>query len=507
MYFPRLYPDELLYSAMARCRVHLGIINHKVFLNQVFANPLATAITDLPNHLQALSENLREGLSLSPIELAYQHTLLPIYGPFMPEERRKRLLAAMLAEDSDSVIGLAGITTCLIKWPTFLRYCPYCLSEMADIYGEFYWKREWQLTGVITCTKHGICLLDSNVPYRRLERHEFLPASPENCSDRRNITWAPRGHEAFVAGVRSLLTMTETRSPNYSQWSLFYHRLAAEQGAVRGAQVRIPELWYRFGQIHSTDYLSSVLPTYNTTTAPGWFLALFRKHRKSFSFLQHLLVLTAFRPHCTIKSCIEEAQSLPQRRHAVIWRPPPLDAADEQRDRRREKWKFLLSHARDRGIKVVRQKNNALYAWLYRHDRNWLLATNAKLRIVGTNNRHVDWRMRDRNLVRMLIHIRDLTTADLNQPRKSRNWYLGKLSHRASVTKHLAQLPLCRTFFQRYSETIGEYQIRRIIREMNEDARAGTCSMRWELERRCGLDKRRIRPEAAAFLSNIWSIR
>ena len=24
MYFPRLYPDELIYSAVARCRVHLG---------------------------------------------------------------------------------------------------------------------------------------------------------------------------------------------------------------------------------------------------------------------------------------------------------------------------------------------------------------------------------------------------------------------------------------------------------------------------------------------------
>ena len=57
MYFPRLYPDELLYSGIARCRVHLGIGNHKTLLHMLFGDSKVAAITDLPTHLTALASN------------------------------------------------------------------------------------------------------------------------------------------------------------------------------------------------------------------------------------------------------------------------------------------------------------------------------------------------------------------------------------------------------------------------------------------------------------------
>ena len=57
MYFPRLYPDELLYSGIARCRVHLGIGNHKTLLHMLFGDSKVAAITDLPTHLAALANN------------------------------------------------------------------------------------------------------------------------------------------------------------------------------------------------------------------------------------------------------------------------------------------------------------------------------------------------------------------------------------------------------------------------------------------------------------------
>ena len=43
MYFPRLYPDELLYSGLARCRVHLGISNHKTLLHMAFGDSKVAA--------------------------------------------------------------------------------------------------------------------------------------------------------------------------------------------------------------------------------------------------------------------------------------------------------------------------------------------------------------------------------------------------------------------------------------------------------------------------------
>ena len=43
MYFLRLYPDELLYSGIARRRVHLGIGNHKTLLHMFFGDSKVAA--------------------------------------------------------------------------------------------------------------------------------------------------------------------------------------------------------------------------------------------------------------------------------------------------------------------------------------------------------------------------------------------------------------------------------------------------------------------------------
>ena len=117
MYFPRLYPDELLYSGIARCRVHLGIGSHKTLLHMLFGDSKVAAITDLPTHLTALANNTgldAEGMILN-------HTLFPLYAPFIPPERRTDLFQAMLATNRPT-IGLAGASTALVKWPDWLRY-------------------------------------------------------------------------------------------------------------------------------------------------------------------------------------------------------------------------------------------------------------------------------------------------------------------------------------------------------------------------------------------------
>ncbi|EPL9727010.1 TnsD family Tn7-like transposition protein, partial [Pseudomonas aeruginosa] len=136
----------------------------------------------------------------------------------------------------------------------------------------------------------------------------------------------------------------------------------------------------------------------------------------------------------------------------------------------------------------------------YRHDRHWLMAANQARQHRQGNNSHVDWRVRDRKLVRLLIRIGRGSEEDLGLPRRSRNWFLQQLPHRASVEHRLDQLPLCRTFLDRYAESVGEYQIRRLTAAMLEDVQTGITSRRWELERRCGLGKSRVAPLTTAFI-------
>jgi hypothetical protein len=49
-------------------------------------------------------------------------------------------------------------------------------------------------------------------------------------------------------------------------------------------------------------------------------------------------------------------------------------------------------------------------------------------------------------------------------------------------------------------ESAGEFQIRRLTAAMQEDIRVGISSRRWELEKRCGLEKSSMAPLTTAFI-------
>ena len=495
MYFPKLYPDELLYSGIARCRVHLGIGSHKTLLNMLFGDSKVAAITDLPTHLTALANNT----GLDTANVIMRHTLFPLYAPFIPQARRTDLFQAMLASDRPT-IGLAGASTALVKWPEWLRYCAACFDDMAAHFGEPYWRRSWQIQGIDACSKHGCKLLNSPIPFRRAQRHEFHPASPLFLP--RDFRTSPASEEAIrLANVATqLLALEEEQSPGYGRWTNLYRYLATECGARRGRQIRAEVIWQKILASHCRDWLN-VSGLLSSQEPPPWLLAIFRKHRNGFSALQHIVVWTSLRPGQSAGELIGEAKTrqvdLASDRSAQL-----LTAEFEQRQQNRAVWlQALDTYA---GAKAARKNGGeACYAWLYRHDRHWLLAANQARHRRQGNNSHIDWCVRDRKLVRLLIRIARDSEEDLSLPRTSRNWFLQQLPHRASVERHLDQMPLCRTFLDRYAESVDEYQIRRLTAAMLEDVKTGIPSRLWELERRCGLEKKRVAPLTTAFIQSI----
>ena len=495
MYFPKLHPDELLYSAIARCRVHLGIGNHKTLLHMLFGDSKVAAITDLPTHLIQLTNNT--GLVAEGV--IQNHTLFPLYAPFIPPERRTDLFQAMLASNRPT-IGLSGASTALVKWPEWLRYCPFCFEDMATCFGEPYWRRSWQIRGIDACPKHGCQLLDSPTPFRRAQRHEFHPASSLLLS--RDLHTRPASEEAIriAKAATQLLTLEEVQSLGYGRWTNLYRYLAKECGARRGRQVRADVIWEKILASHCRAWLSAN-GLLTSGVAPPWLLAIFRKHRKGFSALQHLIVWTSLRPDQHVSELIREAKAC-QNDSIVQYRSHPTELG------KLKSYQIAWIHALDNfgSAKAARENGGAAcYAWLYRHDRHWLMAMNHARKLRLGNNSHINWLDRDRALVRLLIKISKGSDDDLSLPRRSCNWFLQQIPHRASVRRHLDKLPLCRSFLERYAESIAEYQIRRLTKAILYDRTAGRSSRPWELIRHCGLEERKMAPLAARFLDYLRS--
>ncbi|WP_231969100.1 TnsD family Tn7-like transposition protein [Thermoanaerobacterium sp. RBIITD] len=66
-----------------------------------------------------------------------------------------------------------------------------------------------------------------------------------------------------------------------------------------------------------------------------------------------------------------------------------MTAADKT-DYYRQEWLKLMNHYHDKSKTELRRLNKAVYAWLYRNDKEWLQLNSPEPRYTYKNTR-VDW--------------------------------------------------------------------------------------------------------------------
>ncbi|KAM3109119.1 TnsD family Tn7-like transposition protein [Phormidesmis sp. 146-33] len=176
-YFPELLPDELLYSALGRYKRRMRYSSGDYGAQDLFGNRGASAVVDLPSHLDHLVSKLPLGHQYTADQLIDKHTLLPFYSPFLPPERVMKIRTGMKEAGGLTIHSLAGIVPSRIRVPNWLRFCPLCLEDDKKRYGEIYWHRLHQLPGVEVCPLHQAFLENSNAPARnRTQQNTFISA-------------------------------------------------------------------------------------------------------------------------------------------------------------------------------------------------------------------------------------------------------------------------------------------------------------------------------------------
>jgi hypothetical protein len=495
--FPLPYTDELIYSVIARAGTHMGITSPKQLLDVVFANRMVVATVDLPNHLDRLRSLYPVRLGYSVEQLAYEHTLFPVYAPFTIEARRKQCLQKM-ADDSPGAIHLMlGVAASRLKQSRFLRYCPLCLQRQLTDHGEYYWERQWQIIGADCCLEHGQ-LIEASINRHEYHRHQFFPASPSICPlSVQQQTELPAIKVARQ--IERLLRHCNKSAANFVQWSIYYRQLASMGGCLVGSHVRHeavqervlerwPRLWLNAHGLAISDAEST------------WLHSIFRKHRKSFSYLEHIVVLEAFLPDkWRIDDVLAQVSSIRTSLSVSVDIPVSEENVTEQQAENRAQWLALIKR---KNVKQARSENGWLYAWLYRHDRRWLLSTNSRFYLPTVRqSRRVDWQKRDLFTCRQLIKIRNACKSLVDLPRQSRNWYLSKLEQSAMVEKNLSKMPLTVLFFKRFCEDVSDYQIRRLTQALHCLEAEG--KPRWRLLRVAGLSEERLTNDARNLLHEI----
>jgi hypothetical protein len=139
-----------------------------------------------------------------------------------------------------------------------------------------------------------------------------------------------------------------------------------------------------------------------------------------------------------------------------------VSSTGESGSRHREKWLTLQLEHPEASKTTLRQMAPATYAWLYKNDRDWLNQNSPTLRVPVSSNHRVDWHERDKLV---LAQVQDVVQLLLNaqKPIRLTIGRIGKtLDLQALLEQHLAQMPLTKAYLESVTESIEDYQIRRV---------------------------------------------
>lgn len=493
--FPTPYSNELLYSVIARAGVHEGETSPKQLLDSVFANRKVIATVDLPCHVESIASQYVEPLELTSKVLIKKHTLWPAYAPFMPNQRRIRVEKWMLGESKGSIHLATGLVASRIRAKQKLMLCESCRDEHEQKYGEALWDRRWQVPLVHYCPLHGP-LSETDINLNGEHRHAFIPISQSNIVGKMSLT---KSDIFFSELTYELFDGYTNESPSYRQWSCFYRNLAIGHGLVSGKRLDHRGLLDEYVSYWGKDWLrrTNLMPSQKDSS---WLKSIFQKHRKAFSFAEHLTVIDAISSgRIQISEAIARAL-----RYKIKTKKPEVKVKVDLQERSKDQndWSELLH---SNGPKGAREIQPALYARLYRNHHDWLMCVNQKNQLPTVNiNDRVDWRKRDRQTSKTLLSFLKQAKKNLFMPRLSKTFLIHQIDNSSTIEKNLYRLPRSRAVLERKSESIDEYQIRRLNRAIIEFRARQQDVKKWILLREAGLSEERMTRGATIFIKEIF---
>lgn len=160
-FFPEIYPDELLYSQIARYHSRSGYARYAYTVSDIYQNGKLVH----PNvyFVNKYTTDAMNWITKNDTweNIVFEHTMYPAYIRFLPKQRR--------------IDAMNGILSCEGNWknlmcipllnePRYIQYCPECVKEDREKYGETYWHRAHQIPRIRICPKHRCFLENSEIP-------------------------------------------------------------------------------------------------------------------------------------------------------------------------------------------------------------------------------------------------------------------------------------------------------------------------------------------------------
>ena len=544
-FFPVVYQDELLYSVLARYCIRSGNIREIHNFVDLFRTRSCVAVMELATNLDALIKNMPANTKYTVEYFIYRHTLFPYLAAFIDADRAEKIIQHMRRGKGAIPYISIGIVSSSISLNQYFRFCPKCFKEDMEKYGEPYWHRLHQITGVFICPKHKVPINDSIELVRGGNRQRYVNASTENCVAVEEIKYSDCIMEKMLWMAEDVEILLNNRFLHREQqWfrDQFRAKLIEKGYARMNNFIFQKELKQDIQSFYSVEYLQLVQSP--ITKNSGWLETIIRKNDRITNPLRYLLLarflgipLKEFfycPPKLPIEinnnssNCVEVYQQLWDQRlielchtelsireiSSILGSTPKtvkkhIDKLEiepfwkyngggqfihkkyketEEFKRRKEearaKWLRLHEETQDRSSNKIRKDHEGLYTWFLKYDREWL-HKNSRISTF-TAPKTVDWDKRDAELLPKVKQV----VKGLYDGRPQRiTWSTvgSRLGIGGWLAKRKEKLPLVKAYMDSVVESLEKFQIRKIGWALDELEREEKQLTFWNLVEMAGV--------------------
>lgn len=303
-YFPNLFPDELLYSAVSRYAIQTGSKSFSTIVKELFGNENIVSTWDFPSHIQWFVNNLNSNCYSSE-DIIFKNTILPLFYPFLDVERQQYALEQMKGDNGRGLHTKLGVMSSSVNVKNSLNYCPLCISEDLINHKTAYWHRSHNVPGVNFCHKHSISLKDRcpvcGIIIALKCKNEFVPLL-EKCINGHNLTTF---YELCTkdTDAHKYQSIKVSKSVNYllnnridyldakavNQRYLYYLK---EKGLVTPkGTIRQRELLEQFCLYYTNEFLNELNLNINKDSQYNWLSCMLRQPSILTHPLEHILLI------------------------------------------------------------------------------------------------------------------------------------------------------------------------------------------------------------------------
>lgn len=465
--FPRLdwLPDETLFSLCSRQHLVMGNLSPATTSIAVLGLRQQFIKHDIPCGIAAL-ETTGFGYWGTAESILLNHTIFSLFVPFQNKVKIEDAIITAKSDRIDSIKYRLGLVSSGFGAEHPLKACPYCMREDVHAHGIAYWHLTHQYPGVLICPRHQAWLMASTKSRRWSGRFEWsLPAEKfliEQASSQKLwsrpvflaladnvIDLAAIGRATFfepyaVAAAYRTAVLQGSRAASLFErteplrrFHLFESLPADKKGSesfvnqlVRSPRRSIHPLKHLVLIDWLFDDLRSFLEAYKVevarsaqkvestpSRAPDRRVSLSSSEAPAKNALRPKRLKGQLREDLLSKLaegvskqvlCEEFQITVSTINKLLRAHPATYAAALKARHRReidehRSQWQNLHGLYPELGVQALRNTMPPLYAWLYRNDKDWLIAEAQTFsKPAHVNKPHVDWEARDYRLLSML---------------------------------------------------------------------------------------------------------